>query len=42
MRYGLLLLLLAVVGLSTDLGMAERAQTAELQPVIFAAALGSH
>ncbi len=42
MRYVLLLFLLAVVGLSTDLGTAERAPTTDLQPIIFAAALGSH
>jgi len=42
MRYALLLLLLVVVGLSTDLGASERAQTTDFQPVIFAAALGSH
>lgn len=42
MRYVLLLLLLVVVGLSSDLGPSERAQSTELQPVIFAAALGSH
>ena len=44
MRYVLLLLLLVVVGLSSDLGQSERAQTetSDIQPVIFAAALGSH
>jgi hypothetical protein len=42
MRYVLLLLLLAIIGLSSDLGVAERTPSAELQPVIFAAALGSH
>jgi hypothetical protein len=42
MRYVLLLLLLVVVGLSSDLGTSERAQTMELQPTIFAAAFGSH
>jgi hypothetical protein len=42
MRVGLLLLLLVVIGLSTDLGVTERAQTTDFQPVIFAAALGSH
>jgi|GEM_PF-2915828 len=42
MRYALLLLLLAVFGLSTDLATRDRAQTDELQPVIFAAAFGSH
>jgi len=42
MRYVLMLLLLVVVGLSSDLGASERAQGVELQPTIFAAALGSH
>ncbi len=42
MRYTLLLLLLVVLGLSSDLGTNERAQNAELQPIIFAAVLGSH
>jgi hypothetical protein len=42
MRVGLLLLLLVVIRLSTDLGATERAHTTDLQPVIFAAALGSH
>jgi len=42
MRYVLMLLLLVVVGLSSDLGPAERAQTSEMQPIIFAAAFGSH
>ena len=42
MRYVLLLLLFAVIGLSSDLGTSERAPSAELQPVIFAAALGSN
>jgi hypothetical protein len=42
MRYVLLLLLLAVIGLSSDLGPTERAPGTELQPIIFAAALGSH
>jgi hypothetical protein len=42
MRYVLMLLLLVVVGLSSDLGTNERAQSAELQPIIFAAAFGSH
>lgn len=41
MRYVLLLLLLVVVGLSSDLGPSER-QSTELPPIIFAAALGSH
>jgi len=42
MRYVLLLLLLVVVGLGSDLGTNERAQTGEMQPIIFAAAFGSH
>jgi len=42
MRYVLLLLLLAVVGLSSDLGKTERAGSINLQPIIFAAAFGSH
>ncbi|MFA9470485.1 MAG: hypothetical protein ACERNK_07935 [Deltaproteobacteria bacterium] len=42
MRYVLMLLLLVVVGLSSDLGTGERAQTTEMQPIIFAAAFGSH
>jgi hypothetical protein len=44
MRTVLLLLLLVVVGLSSDLGQGERAHTqaSDFQPVIFAAALGSH
>jgi hypothetical protein len=42
MRYVLMLLLLAVVGLSSDLGTGERAQSAEMQPIIFAAAFGSN
>ena len=42
MRYVLLLLLLAIVGLSSDVGPSERAPSNGLQPVIFAAALGSH
>jgi hypothetical protein len=43
MRYGLLFLLLfVVVGLSSDLGTSERAESSELQPIIFAAAFGSH
>ena len=42
MRYVLMLLLLVVVGLSSDLGTTERAQSAELQPVIFAAVFGSN
>jgi hypothetical protein len=42
MRYALLLLLLATIGLSSDLGPSERAPAADMQPIIFAAALGSH
>jgi hypothetical protein len=42
MRYVLLLLLLIVVGMSSDLGPREMAATADLQPVIFSAAFGSH
>jgi hypothetical protein len=42
MRYVLLLLLLVVVGLSSDAGTGERAQASEIQPIIFAAAFGSH
>jgi hypothetical protein len=42
MRYVLLLLLLLVAGVSSDLGANARAETSELQPVIFAAAFGSH
>jgi hypothetical protein len=42
MRYVLMLLLLVVVGLSSDLGTSERVQNTELQPIIFAAAFGSH
>ncbi|MFZ1866324.1 MAG: hypothetical protein WAU39_19050 [Polyangiales bacterium] len=42
MRYVLLLLLLIVVGISSDLGPGDRIQGSELQPVIFAAAFGSH
>ena len=42
MRYVLLLLLLAVIGLSSDMGPSERASSTGLQPIIFAAALGSH
>ena len=42
MRYVLMFLFLVVVGLSSDLGMGERAQSMELQPILFAAALGSH
>jgi hypothetical protein len=38
----LLLLLLVVFGLSSDLSTTERAQSTELQPILFAAALGSH
>jgi hypothetical protein len=38
----LLLLLLAVIGLSSDLGPSERTASTGLHPVIFAAALGSH
>jgi hypothetical protein len=42
MRYALMFLFLVVVGLSSDLGTGERAQSVELQPILFAAALGSH
>jgi len=42
MRYVLMLLLLAVVGLSSDMGAGERAQSSEMQPIIFAAAFGSN
>ena len=42
MRYVLLLLLLVVIGLSSDVGTGERAQASEMQPIIFAAAFGSH
>jgi hypothetical protein len=42
MRYVLLLLLLLVAGVSSDVGESKRAETTELQPVIFAAAFGSH
>jgi hypothetical protein len=43
MRYALLLLSLFVVaGLSSDLGPSEGAPSTDLQPVIFAAAFGSH
>ena len=42
MRYVLFFVVLALVGLSTDLGMSERHAGTQLQPVIFAAALGSH
>lgn len=42
MRYVLFFVVLALVGLSTDLGTAERADDTQLQPVIFAAILGSH
>ena len=42
MRYVLMLLLLVVVGLSSDLGTSERAPSTEFQPIIFAAAFGSH
>jgi len=42
MRYALLLLLLVVFGVSSDLGVSERAQSSELQPVILAAVFGSH
>jgi hypothetical protein len=41
MRYALFLLLLVVVGVSSDLGTSERAPGSDLQPVIFAAVLGS-
>jgi hypothetical protein len=42
MRYVLLLLLLLIAGVSSDVGESDRVETTELQPVIFAAALGSH
>jgi len=42
MRYVLMFLFLVVLGLSSDLGTSERARSMELQPIIFAAALGSH
>lgn len=42
MRYVLLLLLLLVAGVRSDSGVNARAKTSELQPVIFAAAFGSH
>ncbi len=42
MRYALMLLLLVVLGLSSDLGTNDRVQDTELQPIIFAAAFGSH
>jgi hypothetical protein len=42
MRYVLILLLLVVVGLSSDLGAGDRAPSSEMQPIIFAAAFGSH
>ena len=42
MRYVLLLLLLTIVGLSSDLGTEERFRATDLQPVLFAASLGSH
>ena len=42
MRFVLFFLVLALVGISTDLGTSERADDMQLQPVIFAAALGSH
>ncbi len=42
MRYVLFLFVLALIGLSTDLGTTERADDTQLQPVIFAAAFGSH
>lgn len=42
MRYVLFFVVLALVGMSTDLGTSERADDTRLQPVIFAAALGSH
>ena len=38
----LLLLLLLVANVSSDSGVSARAETSELQPVIFAAAFGSH
>jgi hypothetical protein len=42
MRYVLMLLLLVVIGLSSDLGTSESAGAAEFQPVLFAAAFGSN
>lgn len=42
MRYVLFFVVLALVGLSTDLGAGERADDTQLQPVIFAAVFGSH
>jgi hypothetical protein len=42
MRYVLLLMLLVIIGLSSDLGPREQSRSADLQPVIFAAAFGSH
>jgi hypothetical protein len=42
MRYVLMLLLVVVFGLSSDLGTGERAKDADLHPIIFAAAFGSH
>jgi hypothetical protein len=42
MRYVLMLLLLVVVGLSSDLGPGERAHTSDMQPILFAAAFGSN
>ena len=42
MRYVLLLLLLAIIGLSSDMGPGEHAPSTDFQPVIFAAAFGSH
>ena len=42
MRYVLFFLLLAVIGLSSDLGSSERMPVSDLQPIIFAAAFGSH
>ena len=42
MRYVLFVFLLAVIGLSSDLGPTERLQSSPIQPVIFAAAFGSH
>ncbi|MFW2389782.1 MAG: hypothetical protein ACN4G0_15695 [Polyangiales bacterium] len=42
MRYVLMLLLLVVIGLSSDLGASKSAGVGELQPVLFAAAFGSN
>jgi hypothetical protein len=35
-------MLLVIVGLASDLGPGEQARSVDLQPVIFAAAFGSH